>query len=511
MNRLVTKLTPEEGYELSIDEIEPPVHNQSGESMRARTQVVSASSKKLTRIEGEFGGCRSFVDELESWFSVCTIDLDAIVQETPSITSSHVRQQLAYVLGDLKTPKDFKQLQIQVQSRIQELFDLKGEKIAKEYATSDDKCALTLSFMMLLSRTNITSPEVISAVFTKIASLRWRDTSDISLYAQILRIALWRTLGDPRGEKPYDAHCYVANDTVIRRKIFNQKALDQFEKESSMMKNESASGQVDPERPASLEHRLYITLLPRMKSFIRAITYYLAEHISIIDMGIHAAVVSLAWLLEWFGRAHILAGEYFAALLFDSQMHVIAHEFFSRHGNLLEELSHPGTGGFWLKLWQLAGEPRDYGLPTQKKSKIVSDPAQGLSLEGFNHFRLETYISLAILEKDCVLSTTERIIMAAELPTEPIKCLLATYNRQLWSIVLSLVRAEAPYNTKRWRYLNMELISAIYLHCPPSPFDNWLNDDDLSSEIRIAQTHEEDLRALLEFYNMRCIRGTEDC
>lgn len=510
MNRLVTNLGPRSGHDqLSIDEIEPPVPPpQSGEAMRARTQEVSASSKKLTRVDGELGGCRSFDKELKGWFSGCPIDLTTIVRENSRIDDGNDQQRLAFVLGDISKPRNFTELQRQIIKNSQDLFNRKGDNEVIGYATSDDIVPLTLAFIMLLAASEPISLKFVSALVKKISQKRWRDISHVSSYVQILRISLWKALGDPgHVQEMPDVPFALAEKNVLRRKILKKQALMQFETESSLFNGIGFSSEESFVQPDSKAHALYISVLPYMKSFVRVVADYLADNVSISDQGVRAAVVSLTWLLSWFTSAHVLSGEYLAALLFDSHIPIIAHEFFSRHGNVLEELMQPSSDNVWLTLWKLAGKPRNYELPSQESPKIFSDPIKGLSLEYFDHFRLETYIALAMLQKECVLSSTQRIILASELSTEPLKSLLGTYNKQLWSLALSFVRAESPYTGKRWRYLNMELISAVYLHCPPSPYDNFLNEEELNEEMRDAEAQEGKLRLLLEFYNQRCLRS----
>jgi hypothetical protein len=91
----------------------------------------------------------------------------------------------------------------------------------------------------------------------------------------------------------------------------------------------------------------------------------------------------------------------------------------------------------------------------------------------------------------------------AKLPSEILKRALSVYQEDLWRTVLEIFKEQVPYNGKKWKYNNMDIISAIYLHCKAKLRDDWLSGLDVTAEIDDSYPQEVAIRALVQFYNGR--------
>jgi hypothetical protein len=98
---------------------------------------------------------------------------------------------------------------------------------------------------------------------------------------------------------------------------------------------------------------------------------------------------------------------------------------------------------------------------------------------------------------------TQRIIVVGELPSDTLKKALAIYQKEVWKLVLDVFKEQVPFNGRKWKYSNMDLVSAIYLHCKTKLRDDWLVGTDAGAEVNDAYPQEVALRSLVQFYNDR--------
>lgn len=101
---------------------------------------------------------------------------------------------------------------------------------------------------------------------------------------------------------------------------------------------------------------------------------------------------------------------------------------------------------------------------------------------------------------------TQRVIIVAELPAVTLRKALSIYQETIWEIVLEIFKEGVPYCGRRWRYNNMNMVSAIYLHCRSKLRDDWLVPGDVAQEVEDAHPQEIAMRALIQFYNDRLLR-----
>ena len=80
--------------------------------------------------------------------------------------------------------------------------------------------------------------------------------------------------------------------------------------------------------------------------------------------------------------------------------------------------------------------------------------------------------------------------------------LVMVYMVQYLSLI-HILKKLIPYQGRKWKSINMDLISQIYLNLKLSVKDNWLSGKDLESDFNNSYDQEIALRGLLQFYNIR--------
>lgn len=100
---------------------------------------------------------------------------------------------------------------------------------------------------------------------------------------------------------------------------------------------------------------------------------------------------------------------------------------------------------------------------------------------------------------------TQRICTMNELkPLELYKMLLINYDCPAFSEpILHTLKKLIPYQGRKWKLSNMDLISQVYLNLKLLLKDNWLSGRDLELDFNNSYDQEIALRALLQFYNAR--------
>lgn len=303
---------------------------------------------------------------------------------------------------------------------------------------------------------------------------------------------------------------------LFHNKTVRTPEVVQFWEEQRRFLNGGTSATALPDdTPESLKRvdEVYNDTLLVLKSFCTVLLNFILQEASAEDRkggGLHSACMIFRILLRWYRLSHIFKFEFLAAIMFDLQFHLIAFKYCATHA-ILETVLADTTlpAGFWGVAKELndgASLPNEvYGLDIKYVGNVGSlnsvSGSDGIRIDSFSPRALEIFIALVGSTRAIISDKTQRIIIVAELPGESLKQLLLVYNRQLWMEALQIFKMQAPLNGKKWRSMNMELISAIYLHCPSKLNDNWLSGQDLSGEIKVAASQEDTLRNMIEFYN----------
>lgn len=252
-------------------------------------------------------------------------------------------------------------------------------------------------------------------------------------------------------------------------------------------------------------------------------------------------------LLKWFKISHILKSYYFSSLLFDQQFFAISLEYLSRcfnNANLQSMITTTNSrqkkdelteyeilinqnklmnpkislpnGNFFdnclcLSLTHQEVKYNDFNFINKifilsLPDKFDSNNIKHVYISNFNdNFAHILSDILNITNKILIKNQSQRIFTFNDLkPSELYKMILINYDCQSFNKpILKTLKKLIPYQGRKWKSSNMDLISQIYLNLKLSMKDNWLSGKDLESDFNNSYDQEIALRGLLQFYNMR--------
>ncbi|GMM37755.1 Far11 protein [Saccharomycopsis crataegensis] len=109
-----------------------------------------------------------------------------------------------------------------------------------------------------------------------------------------------------------------------------------------------------------------------------------------------------------------------------------------------------------------------------------------------------------ILQK-IILNKTRRLVTFSEKqPVDLFRIIIGPfYNYSIYKSILKVLKEIIPYNGKKWKSVNMDLISLIYINLNLKLKDHWLSGRDIDSEMGDSEGQELALRALIQFYTAR--------
>ncbi|KAK6461631.1 factor arrest protein 11 [Scheffersomyces coipomensis] len=265
------------------------------------------------------------------------------------------------------------------------------------------------------------------------------------------------------------------------------------------------------------------------------------EVVNVKEITLKASTSIILLLLKWFKISHVLKYYYLTSILFDQQFFAISLDYLSRSFNNsnLQNLSsqdskiHEDLNEYEILINQNKLMNPKIRIPSfeffnnclnlnQDKfqsinlinKRLISSLPEILDDNNINH----VYISecndnfafilsniLKIIKKILIKNVTQRIFTLNELkPTELFKMIVMNYDNEAFTKpILKTLKKLIPYQGRKWKTINMDLISLIYLNLKLTLKDNWLSGKDLESDFNNSLDQEIALRALLQFYNIR--------
>ncbi|ODV97791.1 hypothetical protein PACTADRAFT_20293, partial [Pachysolen tannophilus NRRL Y-2460] len=132
-----------------------------------------------------------------------------------------------------------------------------------------------------------------------------------------------------------------------------------------------------------------------------------------------------------------------------------------------------------------------------------------LSIYNWNYcFILTNMLNVLYLTMDN--NKTQRVNQLVDKkPTELLRLCLQIYNKYYYRPILKIIKLIIPFNGKKWKSNNMDLISLIYLYYKVELKDLWLtnnynnNNLDTMEELKRSYNQEYSLRSLLQYYNLK--------
>lgn len=228
------------------------------------------------------------------------------------------------------------------------------------------------------------------------------------------------------------------------------------------------------------------------------------------EIAMKATVAVLRTMLQWFKTSHILKFEYLSCLLFDNRLYMVVYQFLQLRPPQ-DHLAKPSLHGAQDQLNFFRACNRVYAnasVNTNGNGNLNGNGSIDMKSSDNTNSQVQlsttymfTLINMLDVLRKVVKDKTKRIVVVSELPTKILKRALVVYQEDLWRIVLNIVKEQVPFNGKSWRQHNMDLVSAIYLHCRAKLREDWLSGVDVAAELDDSQSQELALRALIKFYN----------
>lgn len=107
------------------------------------------------------------------------------------------------------------------------------------------------------------------------------------------------------------------------------------------------------------------------------------------------------------------------------------------------------------------------------------------------------------MQKLCSGKAHRNLLLVQYKSSQYLRKVLKVPHQQLRLCALKLFKSQVPYCGRKWRQANMRVITAVYLHCRPELRDEWLAGNDVEVEMEDSLLHEQALRTLTHWYNLR--------
>lgn len=231
------------------------------------------------------------------------------------------------------------------------------------------------------------------------------------------------------------------------------------------------------------------------------------------DIGLKAVSAVLEVLVKWYKISHIVKFEYISTILFDSRYYLLVFKYFYMHSPLENALNIPEipAEGFFNRASKYSNEwDQSNPPPSPPTETLTPHKAQATEeVKVYSHRYFFTTINFLWLLRRIIKGKTQRIIILTELPPTTLRKAMVIYQTDVWETVLEIFKEEVPFCGRKWKYNNMNLVSAIYMHCKTKLKDDWLYNGDVNQEIDDAPSQEIAIRALIQFYNKRLLYFSE--
>lgn len=256
-----------------------------------------------------------------------------------------------------------------------------------------------------------------------------------------------------------------------------------------------------------------------------------AEIIAVKEITLKTISGIVDILLTWFKVSHILKCHHLTSVLYDQQYFEALFEFlnncFDNNNIQIRKLEVDGPGVTWVYQNRLLNpqiEIPDFNFFTVCLERQVDNyqylfinkvPLSDIPFDKTTNERtLETFNYnacaaidhlLRIADEILIDNMSQRVFVLNELkPTDVLKAIVTNYqNDRIITSILNILKKLVPYQGRKWKASNMDIISIIYLKCDLSLKDDWLSGKDLESDFNTAYEQEIALRGLLQFFNMR--------
>ncbi|KAK9458331.1 hypothetical protein V1511DRAFT_492357 [Dipodascopsis uninucleata] len=216
-------------------------------------------------------------------------------------------------------------------------------------------------------------------------------------------------------------------------------------------------------------------------------------------------------LLKWFKVSHILKFEYFCQILYDSNALPLFLQLFNTkeiEQFVLQMPEVPELRFFNICRTLADGKPlpekdilvMNYNRNSENLDEILQQP-EITEFSSRNFFVSINF--LKIMQKICKNKAHRNLMIVQLKASNSLRKTLRISQYEARLYALKIIKGQVPYCGRKWRHVNMRVITAIYLYCRQELRDSWLAGVDIDADIEDSYPREVALRALIQFYNTR--------
>ncbi|KAI9033867.1 hypothetical protein CLU79DRAFT_725928 [Phycomyces nitens] len=200
------------------------------------------------------------------------------------------------------------------------------------------------------------------------------------------------------------------------------------------------------------------------------------------------AVSATLWLLlKWFKLSHVLKYEYFSQLLVDSGSMLLILKILG-----LQEIT---------SVVATKSDVDQYSLLTHLGVQRDDDEQQDNGIYTSQRNMFWTINLLRVLQMLSKRKTARILLLVQYKSSAILKRVLKIKNPTMELYTLKIIQSQTRFLGRRWRYLNMKTVSAIYMRNQPLLRDDWLVTVDSEKELEAADAQEKHLRVLVQLYH----------
>ncbi|KAI8138566.1 hypothetical protein BJV82DRAFT_630395 [Fennellomyces sp. T-0311] len=198
----------------------------------------------------------------------------------------------------------------------------------------------------------------------------------------------------------------------------------------------------------------------------------------------------LLLLLKWTKVSHVLKFEYLSQLLVDSGCLLLILKILG-----LQEIT---------TIVAAETDVEGYSIFQQKGDGKISNSSNACAPQRLytNERNMFWCINFLRILQMLTKRKTNRVMLLVQYKSSAIlKRVLKVSHPLMELYALKVMKSQVPYLGRKWRSLNMKIISAIYLRCYTVLRDDWISKSDTDNDLEDGMVQETNLRMLIRIYH----------
>ncbi|KAI9491454.1 hypothetical protein BDB00DRAFT_833075 [Zychaea mexicana] len=201
----------------------------------------------------------------------------------------------------------------------------------------------------------------------------------------------------------------------------------------------------------------------------------------------------LLLLLKWTKVSHVLKFEYISQLLVDSGCLLLILKILG-----LQEITTIVSAETEINGHSLFRRNQQQNL--ESSADTDAPPVPGRTYTNCRNM-FWTINFLRILQMLTKRKTNRVMLLVQYKSSAILKRVLKVSHPMMELYALKVLKSQVPYLGRKWRSLNMKIISAIYLRCYTALRDDWISKSDTEVDLEDGMVQETNLRMLIRIYH----------